>query len=175
MNMLRDMLGRGIVPDTQCFNVLIKGFSDLGLLDDAESLKVEISRNNQFPDMCTYTILIHAFCRNGLLVEAQQIFNNMEKLGCSPSVVTFNALIDGLCKAGKLEEAQLMLYKMEVGRCPSLFLRLLDTASLQKKVEDMMEFRSVLKACCQWGCPKCADVQLFDLRHVQRQAHQYCS
>ncbi|KAG6421877.1 hypothetical protein SASPL_118436 [Salvia splendens] len=103
-----------------------EGFSDLGLLDDAESLKLEISQNNQLPNMCTYTILIRAFCRNGVLVEAQQIFNNMQKLGCSPSVVTFNALIDGLCKAGKLEEAQLMLYKMEV--------------------EDMMEFGSVLKA-----------------------------
>ncbi|KAG6430091.1 hypothetical protein SASPL_108152 [Salvia splendens] len=153
VSMLRDMLGRGIVPDTQCYNVLIKGFCDLGLLDDAESLKLEISRNNQIPNMYTFTILIRAFCRNSLLVEAQQIFNSMEKLGCSPSVVTFNALIDGLCKAGKLEEAQLMLYKMEVGRSPSLFLRLsqgadriLDTASLQKKVEDMMESGLVLKA-----------------------------
>ncbi|XP_047957764.1 pentatricopeptide repeat-containing protein At1g79540-like [Salvia hispanica] len=153
VSMLRDMLRRGIVPDTQCYNVLIKGFCDLGLLDDAESLKLEISRNNQIPNMYTFTILIRAFCRNGLLVEAQQIFNSMEKLGCSPSVVTFNALIDGLCKAGKLEEAQLMLYKMEVGRSPSLFLRLsqgadriLDTASLQKKVEDMMESGSVLNA-----------------------------
>ncbi|XP_057784003.1 pentatricopeptide repeat-containing protein At1g79540 isoform X1 [Salvia miltiorrhiza] len=153
VNLFRDMLGKGVVPDTQCYNVLIKGFCDLGLLDDAESLKLEISQHDQFPNTCTYTILICGFCRNGLLVEAQQIFNDMEKLGCSPSVVTFNALIDGLCKAGKLEEAQLVLYKMEVGRSPSLFLRLsqgadriLDTASLQKKVEDMMDSGLILKA-----------------------------
>lgn len=153
VNMFRGMLGKGVVPDTQCYNVLIKGFCDSGLLDDAESLKLEISQHDQFPNTCTYTILICGFCRNGLLVEAQQIFNDMEKLGCSPSVVTFNALIDGLCKAGKLDEAQLVLYKMEVGRSPSLFLRLsqgadriLDTASLQKKVEDMMESGSILKA-----------------------------
>lgn len=153
MNMLKDMLGKGVVPDTQCYNVLIKGFCDLGLLDDAQSLKLEISQHNLFPNTCTYTILICGLCRNGLLVEAQQIFNNMEKLGCSPSVVTFNALIDGLCKAGKLEEAQLMLYKMEIGKSPSLFFRLsqgadriLDTASLQKNVENLVESGMILKA-----------------------------
>ncbi|KAH6779699.1 hypothetical protein C2S52_010936 [Perilla frutescens var. hirtella] len=153
MNMFRDMLGKGVIPDTQCYNVLIKGFCDLGLLDDAQSLKLEMSQHNQFPNTCTYTILICGFCRNGLVAEAQQIFNDMEKLGCSPSVVTFNALIDGLCKANKLEEARLMLYKMEVGKSPSLFLRLsqgadriLDTASLQKKVENMLDSGSILKA-----------------------------
>lgn len=153
MNMFRDMLGKGVVPDTQCYNVLIKGFCDIGLLDDAQSLKLEISKHDLFPNTCTYTILICGFCRNDLLVEAQQIFNDMEKQGCSPSAVTFNALIDGLCKAGKLEEAQLMLFKMEVGKSPSLFLRLsqgadriLDTASLQKNVENMMESGLILKA-----------------------------
>ncbi|PIN24571.1 hypothetical protein CDL12_02687 [Handroanthus impetiginosus] len=152
-NMLRDMIGRGVVPDTKCYNVLIKGFCDLGLLDQARSLKLEISQHGQFPSTCTYTILICGLCRNGLLGEAQQIFNDMEKLGCSPSAVTFNALIDGLCKARKLEEAHLMLYRMEIGKNPSLFLRLsqgadriLDSASLQKTVENLVESGLILKA-----------------------------
>ncbi|KAK4352683.1 hypothetical protein RND71_028201 [Anisodus tanguticus] len=126
LSLLRDMTGRGVQPDTQCYNTLIKGFCDMGLLDQA---------------------------RNGLMVEARHIFNEMEKLGCFPSVVTFNTLIDGLCKAGELEEARLMFYKMEIGKNPSLFLRLsqgadrvLDSASLQKIVEKLCESGKILKA-----------------------------
>ncbi|KAL7097883.1 hypothetical protein ACP275_10G171700 [Erythranthe tilingii] len=152
-NMLRDMIGKGVMPDTRCYNVLIKGFCDLGLLDEARSLELEISQHNQFPNSCTYTILICGLCRNGLLGEAQEIFNGMEKLNCSPSVVTFNALIDGLCKAAKVDEARLMLHKMEIGKNPSLFLRLsqgtdrvLDSASLHKKVETLVESGLIHKA-----------------------------
>lgn len=77
----------------------------------------------------------------------------MENLGCSPSIMTFNALIDGLCKAGELEEARHLFYKMEIGKNPSLFLRLsqgadrvMDTASLQTMVERLCESGLILKA-----------------------------
>lgn len=153
LNLLTDMTERGVVPDTFCYNTLIRGFCDIGLLDEARSLQVEISNNNLFPDTCTYTILVCGMCKNGLLGEARQIFNEMEKHGCLPSALTFNYLIEGLCKAGKLEEAQLMFYKMEIGRNPSLFLRLtqgadrvLDKAGLQAKVEELCESGKIMKA-----------------------------
>ncbi|KAF3947031.1 hypothetical protein CMV_026780 [Castanea mollissima] len=153
LKLLDEMAERDLVPDTYCYNALIKGFCDMGLLDKAQSLRLEISKNGCFPDACTYTILICGLCRNGLVGEAQQIFKEMEKLGCVPSVVTFNALIDGLCKAGELEEAHLLFYKMEIGRNPSLFLRLsqganrvLDSASLQTMVEQLCDSGLILKA-----------------------------
>ncbi|RVX09570.1 Pentatricopeptide repeat-containing protein [Vitis vinifera] len=153
LNMLNDMTQRGLSPDTYCYNALIKGFCDVGLLDKARSLQLEISKNDCFPTSCTYTILICGMCRNGLLDEARQIFNQMENLGCSPSIMTFNALIDGLCKAGELEEARHLFYKMEIGKNPSLFLRLsqgadrvMDTASLQTMVERLCESGLILKA-----------------------------
>ncbi|KAK4711741.1 hypothetical protein R3W88_006254 [Solanum pinnatisectum] len=146
LSLLRDMTGRGVQPDTQCYNTLIKGFCDMGVLDQARSLQLEISENDCFPDTYTYSIVICGMCRNGLVEEARHIFNEMEKLGCFPSVVTFNTLIDGLCKAGELEEAHLMFYKMEIGKNPSLFLRLsqgadrvLDSVSLQKMIEKLCE------------------------------------
>ncbi|XP_016648808.1 PREDICTED: pentatricopeptide repeat-containing protein At1g79540 isoform X2 [Prunus mume] len=153
LNFLNEMNERGLVPDAYCYNAVIKGFCDLGLLDEARSLHLDISKLDCFPNACTYTILICGMCKNGLVGEAQQIFNEMEKLGCVPSVVTFNALIDGLCKASKLEEAHLLFYKMEIGRNPSLFLRLsqgsnriTDSASLQMKVEQLCESGLILKA-----------------------------
>ncbi|KAF8399947.1 hypothetical protein HHK36_015819 [Tetracentron sinense] len=153
MKLLNEMTERGIVPDTFCYNTLIRGFCEVSLLDKAKSLHLEISKHDCFPDAATYTILICGLCREGLVGEAQQIFNEMEKLGCFPTIMTFNALIDGLCKAGELEEAHLLLYKMEIGRNPSLFLRLsqgtdrvLDSASLQTLVERLCESGLYLKA-----------------------------
>ncbi|XP_057500048.1 pentatricopeptide repeat-containing protein At1g79540 isoform X2 [Actinidia eriantha] len=153
LNLLRSMTERGVAPDTRCYNTLIKGFCDMGLLDEARSLKLEISKHDRFPNTCTYTILICGMCKNGLVGEAREIFNEMEKFGCLPSVVTFNSLIDGLCKVGELEEAHLLFYKMEIGRNPSLFLRLsqgtdrvLDSASLQTMVERLCESGLILKA-----------------------------
>ncbi|CAL5351929.1 unnamed protein product [Camellia sinensis] len=153
LKLLRVMTEKGVAPDTHGYNTLIKGFCDMGLLDQARSLKLEISKQDLFPDTCTYTILICGMCRNGLVGEAREIFNEMEKVGCFPSVVTFNALIDGLCKDGDLDEAHLLFYKMEIGRNPSLFLRLsqgtdrvLDSASLQTMVAKLCDSGLILKA-----------------------------
>lgn len=151
--LLGEMTEKGFSPDTACYNALIKGFCDMGFLDKAQSLRLEISNYDCFPNNYTYSILICGMCKNGLIGEAQHVFNEMEKLGCLPSVVTFNSLIDGLCKAGKLEEAHLLFYKMEIGRKPSLFLRLsqgvnkvLDTAGLQAMMEQLCESGLILKA-----------------------------
>ncbi|KAG2667004.1 hypothetical protein I3760_15G091900 [Carya illinoinensis] len=153
LKLLAEMTQRDLVPDTYCYNAVIKGFCDMGLLDEARSLQLEISKQDCFPNACTYTILICGMCRNGLVEEAQLMFNEMEKLGCVPSVVTFNALIDGLCKAGQIEEAHLLFYRMEIGRNPSIFLRLsqganpvLDSASLQKMVDQLCDSGLILKA-----------------------------
>jgi pentatricopeptide repeat protein len=153
LKLLGEMTQRDLAPDTSCYNAVIKGLCDIGLLDKALSLQLEISKQDCFPNASTYTLLICGMCRNGLVQEAQQIFNDMEKLGCVPSVVTFNALIDGLCKAGQLEEAHILFYKMEIGRNPSLFLRLsqganrvLDRVSLQTMVEQLCESGLILKA-----------------------------
>ncbi|KAL1323668.1 hypothetical protein AAHE18_13G032600 [Arachis hypogaea] len=151
--MLDEMIGMGLVPDAYCYNALIKGFCDIGRLDQARSLQLEVSKDEQFHNAYTYTILICGMCRNGMVGEAREIFNQMEKLGCLPSVVTFSALMHGLCKARRIEEAHLLLHEMEIGRSPSLFFRLsqgsdrvLDSVSLQKKVEQMCEAGEVLNA-----------------------------
>ncbi|KAE8705686.1 ABC transporter A family member 1-like isoform X1 [Hibiscus syriacus] len=153
MKLLNEMNERGLVPDTYCYNAVIKGFCGIGLLDQARSLKLEISKHDCFPNTCTYTILISGMCRNGLVGEAQQIFDEMEKLGCYPSVHTFNALIHGLSMAGQLDKAHLLFYKMEIGRNPSLFLRLshgpsrvLDNSSLRTMLEQLSESGKILKA-----------------------------
>nr|POE92309.1 pentatricopeptide repeat-containing protein [Quercus suber] len=78
LKLFYEMTERNLVPDTYCYNALIKGFCGLGLLDMAQSLRLEISKNGCFPDACTYTILICGMCRNGLVGEEKQIFKEME-------------------------------------------------------------------------------------------------
>ncbi|KAL6498663.1 hypothetical protein OROGR_028210 [Orobanche gracilis] len=160
------------------YNLGIRGFSCMidGLLrtkriSDAENWFRNVCDVGLVPDLTLYTIMIRGLCEsirvkdamsmfrdmigkgNGLLGEAQHIFSDMENHGCSPSAVTFNALINGLCKADKLDEAHLMLYKMEIGKNPSLFLRLsqstnpvLDRESLQKMVGSLVDSGLILKA-----------------------------
>nr|XP_027187791.1 pentatricopeptide repeat-containing protein At1g79540 isoform X2 [Cicer arietinum] len=147
--MLDEMVRIGLTPDVHCYNAMLKGLCDMGLLDRAMSLYLEMSERNAY----THTILICEMCKRGMVEDAQEVFNQMEKLGCIPSVVTFNVLINGLCKADKLEEARLLFYKMEIGRNPSLFLSLsqgsaqvLDSTSLQKKIEQMCEAGQFLEA-----------------------------
>ncbi|KAL0303554.1 UNVERIFIED_CONTAM: Pentatricopeptide repeat-containing protein [Sesamum radiatum] len=153
------------------FSCLIDGLIRAKRLSEAEELFQKVYDVGSVPDLVLYTIMMRGLCEAGRMEDAvnilrdmigkgtvwweraQQIFNDMEKLGCFPSVVTFNALIDGLSKAGKLEEAHLMLYKMEIGKNPSLFLRLsqgadriLDSASLQKMVDNLVNSGLILKA-----------------------------
>ncbi|KAH7684806.1 TPR-like protein [Dioscorea alata] len=150
---LSEMTDKGVVPDTFCYNTLIKGLCDSGHLDRARSLRLQISKHNCFPDSATCTIMICGLCKEGMIHEAQEIFDEMGKHGCAPTVMTFNALINGLCKAGQLKKANYLFHKMEMGRNPSLFLRLSqgtnrvrDSHSLQKLVEDLCESGLVLKA-----------------------------
>ncbi|PNY08478.1 pentatricopeptide repeat-containing protein at1g79540-like protein [Trifolium pratense] len=139
IRMLDEMTQIGLTPDAHCYNAIIKGLCDVGLLNRAQSLRLEISKEN----VCTHTIIICEMCKRGMIDEAQELFHRIEKLGFVPSVVTFNALINGLCKAHKLEEAILLCYNMEMRRTYWLFLRGPD---LQKKVQQMCEDGQFLNA-----------------------------
>ncbi|KAL0383534.1 UNVERIFIED_CONTAM: hypothetical protein Scaly_0640700 [Sesamum calycinum] len=170
------MKSSGCRPDAATYNALLDGFCKCGQIDEAFALFESFKNDGYKIGIRGFSCLIDGLIRakrlseaeelfqkvhdvgsvpdlNGLLGEAQQIFSDMEKLGCFPSAVTFNALIDGLSKAGRLEEAHLMLYKMEIGKNPSLFLRLsqgadriLDSASLQKMVDNLVNSGLILKA-----------------------------
>lgn len=130
-SILNEMTDRGILPNTYCYNALIKGYCDAGLLKKAHSLKVDIARSdNCSANAHTYTILICSLCRNGLVTSAENIFKEMEEKGCLPAVVTFNSLMHGLCNSRKFEEARKLFSKMEIGKNPSVFLLLSQGSSM---------------------------------------------
>ncbi|KAJ6363441.1 hypothetical protein OIU78_003585 [Salix suchowensis] len=140
----------GYVLDVRGYSCLIRGLFRAKRYEDVQLLYRKMIKDSVKPDVYLYTIMMKG---NGLTRDAQEIFNEMEKLGCYPSSVTFNSLIDGLCKTGQLEKANLLFYKMEIGRNPSLFLRLsqgpnhvLDSASLQKMVEQLCDSGLIHKA-----------------------------
>ncbi|KAK1307355.1 Pentatricopeptide repeat-containing protein [Acorus calamus] len=151
--LLNSMVRKGVVPDTHCYNTLIEGLCQLGLLDKARSLWLEVSRDERFSESKTNPIFICGLCKNGLVGDAQEIFDELERAGCAQTVETFNAIIHGLCKEGNLREAGLLFYKMEMGRSPSLFLRLsqgsdqvLDGKSLSDRIWNLCRSGNVGKA-----------------------------
>ncbi|KAK1259477.1 hypothetical protein QJS04_geneDACA015481 [Acorus gramineus] len=151
--LLNSMVRKGVVPDTHCYNMLIEGLCQLGLLDKARSLWLEVSRDERFSESKTNPIFICGLCKNGLVGDAQEIFDELERAGCAQTVEMFNAIIHGLCKEGNLKEAGLLFYKMEMGRSPSLFLRLsqgsdqvLDGKSLSDRIWNLCRSGNVGKA-----------------------------
>lgn len=147
------MKDKGFVPDTFCYNTLLKALFDVGNIDRAQSLMSEMLQNNVVLDSTTHNIMICGLCKKGLIDKAMQVFDEMGEHGCHPTVMTYNALIDGLYRAGMLEEARMLFHKMEMGNNPSLFLRLTlganqvrDTESLRKLVDGMCQSGQVLKA-----------------------------
>jgi pentatricopeptide repeat protein len=116
----------GLTPDAHCYNAIIKGLCDVGLLNRVQSLRLEISEHNVY----TYTIIICEMCKRGMVDKAHELFHQIEKFGYVPSVVTFNVLINGLCKANKLEEAIHLFSIMEIRQGPGL----------QEKVEQIGQF-----------------------------------
>ncbi|KAJ0112700.1 hypothetical protein Patl1_01532 [Pistacia atlantica] len=110
----------GCRPNSVTFSTLIHGLCEVGRLEEAFSLKEEMSEkgcqptmhllhrvvdNGLFPDKVAYNILVDGFCREGQLDMALKIFNSMSSVGLIPDGYTFTSMINGLCKQGRTELA----------------------------------------------------------------------
>ncbi|WOL03258.1 pentatricopeptide repeat-containing protein [Canna indica] len=107
----------GVILDTCCFNILIKGVCQCGKVDAAFSLLDEIPKQGCRPNATTYSTIMYYLCKHGRVSEASDLCERMQKNGCSPDTITFNILISGLCKQGKVTEGMEMLRTMKLKGC----------------------------------------------------------
>ncbi|XP_043712040.1 pentatricopeptide repeat-containing protein At1g80150, mitochondrial-like [Telopea speciosissima] len=105
-----------ISPDVFSFNIVIKGFCEIGILDSAYLIMVEMEKVGIRPDVVTYTTLISAFYKNGRSEIANGLWNLMVHKGCLPNLATFNARIQYLVNQRRAWKANALMAKMQLLR-----------------------------------------------------------
>ncbi|GAV79050.1 LOW QUALITY PROTEIN: PPR_1 domain-containing protein/PPR_2 domain-containing protein, partial [Cephalotus follicularis] len=103
----------GGLPDSCCYNTIIKGFfqnkdtsNALQLLD-----KMVVKRYEELvPNIVCYSIIIDCTCKNGRIEYAREMFLGLSAKGLHPDVITCNIMLHGL-KEGLPNEAYVLLKK----------------------------------------------------------------
>jgi len=111
--LLKDMVEKGLKPDTYNSDPLILAYCKEGRLDLAIEFMDYMISNGCIPDIINYynTIMV-ALCTSGNPDHALEIFDKLEETGCSPNVSSYNALIGGLWNSGNLSKALEMTYNV---------------------------------------------------------------
>lgn len=95
--------GALVVPDVSTYAIMMKGFSKLGMIENARKVFDEMPLN---PNWVCFNTMINGYCKKGDMDQAMKIFHKMlGSKGCLPNTVTFTTLIDGFCKRVELNEA----------------------------------------------------------------------
>ncbi|KAG8656285.1 pentatricopeptide repeat-containing protein At1g80150, mitochondrial [Manihot esculenta] len=124
-----------IILDTFSVNIIIKAFCEIGILDRAYLVMVQMEKLGIRPDVITYTTLISAFYNNNRLEIGNGLWNLMVRKGCLPNLATFNVRVQFLVKRRQSWQANdLMGLMQRIGISP-----------------DEVTYNLVIKGFCQAG------------------------
>ncbi|KNA19504.1 hypothetical protein SOVF_060450 [Spinacia oleracea] len=99
-------------PDAIVYYTLISGLSQAGLMDDVESILLDMKSAGFRPDISCYNVMINGFCKKNKLDKAQSLLEEIEEVGLRPDNVTYNTLISYCSKSRDLKTAQKLLKQM---------------------------------------------------------------
>ncbi|AEE36363.1 unnamed protein product [Arabidopsis thaliana] len=102
----------GIDIDAVSFNIAIKSFCELGILDGAYMAMREMEKSGLTPDVVTYTTLISALYKHERCVIGNGLWNLMVLKGCKPNLTTFNVRIQFLVNRRRAWDANDLLLLM---------------------------------------------------------------
>ncbi|XP_010526038.1 PREDICTED: pentatricopeptide repeat-containing protein At1g74900, mitochondrial [Tarenaya hassleriana] len=112
LEVLKEMVERGINPNLTTYNTMLKGFFRAGQVDQAWKFFLEMKKRKREIDVITYTTVVHGFGVAGEIKRARNVFDEMIREGVLPSVATYNALIQVLCKKDSVENAIVVFEEM---------------------------------------------------------------
>ncbi|OIT02106.1 PREDICTED: pentatricopeptide repeat-containing protein At1g80150, mitochondrial isoform X1 [Nicotiana attenuata] len=105
--------------DILSVNTVISSFCEMGILEKAYLVMVEMEKLGITPDVFTYTTLISAFYKVNRWQIGDGLWNLMVGKGCMPNVATFNVRIQFLVNVGLAWEAnKLLLLMKRIGITP---------------------------------------------------------
>lgn len=99
----------GIKLDAFSFNIVIKAFCEMGLLEKAFLVMVEMDKWGVAPDVFTYTTLIEASYKSYQSEIANGLWSRMVLKGCLPNIATYNVRIQFLVNKGRTWDANKLL------------------------------------------------------------------
>ncbi|KAK9757707.1 hypothetical protein RND81_01G181200 [Saponaria officinalis] len=109
----------GVELDVVSMNIVVSAFCQMGILDKAYLLMVEMEKRGTLCDVVTFTTLISAFYKCGRWEIGNGLWNLMVYKGCRPNVATFNARIQFLISRGRAWQANdLLCFMEELGMPP---------------------------------------------------------
>ncbi|CAH9105441.1 unnamed protein product [Cuscuta europaea] len=113
LSLLRDVsLKFNIHLDIFSLNIIIKAFCEMGILDKAYLVMIEMEKEGISPDVVTYTTLISAFYKVNKAEISNGLWNLMLLKRCMPNIATFNARIQFLVSRGRAWDANKLLESM---------------------------------------------------------------
>ncbi|KAG5536800.1 hypothetical protein RHGRI_024286 [Rhododendron griersonianum] len=112
LEVLREMVERGLDPTLITYNILLKGFFRGGQIKEAWEFFLQMKKRKCEIDAVTYTTVVHGFGVAGEVKKARKMFDEMIGMGVLPSVATYNALIQVLCKKDSVENAIVVFEEM---------------------------------------------------------------
>ncbi|KAK8963627.1 Pentatricopeptide repeat-containing protein [Platanthera guangdongensis] len=102
LNLLRNMLATGIVPNFHTYPFVLKACTRLSALKQGEQIHGFILKSGTDSDVFSLNGLIRMYCACGLLEPARNLFDRMPERG----IVSWNAMINGYVKFGYVESAR---------------------------------------------------------------------
>jgi pentatricopeptide repeat protein len=102
LQLLTDMIKRGVTPNTRTLNILIHSLCKGGKSSTAKSL---VCNQEVAANVVTYNTLIHWFCNCGKYGEVEDLISHMYAANIARDEVTFTILVDALCRERKFNGA----------------------------------------------------------------------
>ncbi|KAL3528860.1 hypothetical protein ACH5RR_008182 [Cinchona calisaya] len=99
----------GIKLDVYSVNIVIKAVCEMGILDRAHLIMLEMQKLGIRPDVVTYTTLISAFYKVNQWYIGNGLWNLMVLNGCFPNLATFNVRMQFLVNKGRSWDANKLL------------------------------------------------------------------
>ncbi|XP_077214871.1 pentatricopeptide repeat (PPR) superfamily protein [Tasmannia lanceolata] len=112
LEVLKEMVERGLSPTIATYNTLLKGFLRAGQVKEGWEFFLQMKKRGCKPDVVSYTTVVHGFGVLGEVEKARRVFDEMVGEGVLPSVATYNALIQILCKKDSVENAIVVFEEM---------------------------------------------------------------
>uniref|UniRef100_J3KWQ3 Pentacotripeptide-repeat region of PRORP domain-containing protein n=1 Tax=Oryza brachyantha TaxID=4533 RepID=J3KWQ3_ORYBR len=105
MELLEEMMARGVLPDLQTFSGLMEHLAGAGDLKGVHRLLGLVRQCDLQPDGYMYSVLVRAYCKQERAALALKLFDEMRGAGVAPDAPTKALLVKSLWREGKLREA----------------------------------------------------------------------